>query len=115
MNPLQTLKETTEKKDLKLTAQENRVISFFSDATPLDWEDWRWQVRNRFTTKDILKDLIKLTPEEEKGIEGCGSKLTMSVSPYFASLIDPEDPKCPIRLQSIPQGHELEVAPEEIL
>jgi len=116
VNPTDTLNEaqTTQKKNVKLTARENRVISFFSDATPLDWEDWRWQVRNRFTTKDILKDLIKLTPEEEKGIEGCGDKLTMSIPPYFASLIDPEDPNCPIRLQSVPRGDELVVSKEEM-
>lgn len=116
MNPTNALNEikTTQQKNVRLTARENRVISFFGDATPFDWEDWRWQVRNRFTTKDILKDLIKLTPQEEKGIEGCGDKLTMSIPPYFASLIDPEDPNCPIRLQSIPRGDELVVSKEEL-
>jgi len=114
---LEALQETSKiqgKMHDLLTEQENRVINFFSDATPLDWEDWRWQVRHRFTTKDILKDLIKLTPQEEKGIDGCGDKLTMSIPPYFASLIDPNDPACPIRLQSIPQGAELKIAPEEM-
>jgi len=110
MNPLESIQDTK-----VLTAQENRVINFFSDATPLDWEDWRWQIRHRFTTKDILKDLVMLTPQEEKGIEGCGDKLTMSIPPYFASLIDPDDPNCPIRLQCIPQGHELSTAPEEMV
>ncbi|MCA9399577.1 MAG: KamA family radical SAM protein, partial [Candidatus Omnitrophica bacterium] len=41
-------------------------------------------------------------------------KLTMSIPPYFASLIDPDNPKCPIRLQSIPQGHELTTSKEEM-
>ena len=117
MSPVSTLNETSRtsvRNGIKLTAQENRVINFFKDATPFDWEDWRWQIRHRFTTKDILRDLIKLTPQEEQGIEGCGKKLTMSISPYFASLIDPDNPNCPIRLQSIPQGYELETAPEEM-
>jgi len=38
----------------------------------------------------------------------------MSIPPYWASLMDPENPKCPIRLQTIPQGHELETSPEEM-
>ena len=117
MNPLSALNETPQvsvNNEIKLTTQENRVINFFKEATPLDWEDWRWQIRNRFTTKEVLKNLIKLTPQEEKGIEGCGKKLTMSLSPYFASLIDPDNPSCPIRLQSIPQGYELEISPEEM-
>ncbi|OGX26227.1 MAG: lysine 2,3-aminomutase [Omnitrophica WOR_2 bacterium RIFCSPHIGHO2_01_FULL_48_9] len=98
---------------VKPTPKENRVINFFN-STPLDWEDWRWQLRNRIRTKDVLSKLINLTPEEEKGIDGAGTKLTMSIPPYFASLIDPEDPQCPIRLQSVPQAFELETSPEEM-
>ncbi|MFA5088909.1 MAG: KamA family radical SAM protein, partial [Candidatus Omnitrophota bacterium] len=99
---------------LKLTPKENRVISFFKDATTLDWEDWTWQMRNRIKTKSMLTNFINLTPEEEKGIEGLGNKLTMSIPPYFASLMDPDDPKCPIRLQCVPSCYELETSPEEM-
>ena len=99
---------------IKLNRQENRVITFFKDATPLDWEDWRWQLRNRIRTKEILAKLINLIPEEEEGIDNAGEKLTMSIPPYFASLMDPEDPKCPIRLQSVPLKYELETSPEEM-
>lgn len=117
MNPVQTLNgksRTSAGKDVALTAQENRVINFFSDATPLDWEDWRWQIRHRITTKDILGKLIKLTPLEEQGIDGCGKKLTMSIPPYFASLMDPDDPACPIRRQCVPRGCELQTSPGEM-
>lgn len=109
-----TAKEVQPHPAIRLTAKENRVISFFKDATPLDWEDWRWQLRNRITTKEVLEKLVNLTPNEEKGIAGSGTKLTMSIPPYFASLIDPENPNCPIRKQSIPQQYELETAPEEM-
>ena len=109
-----TAKEVQPHPAIRLTAKENRVISFFKDATPLDWEDWRWQLRNRITTKEVLEKLVNLTPNEEKGIAGSGTKLTMSIPPYFASLIDPENPNCPIRKQCIPQQYELETAPEEM-
>ena len=109
-----TAKEVPAHPAIRLTAKENRVISFFKDATPLDWEDWRWQLRNRITTQEILGKLVNLTPSEERGIAGSGTKLTMSIPPYFASLIDPENPNCPIRKQSIPQEHELETTPDEM-
>ena len=109
-----TAKEVPSHPAIRLTAKENRVISFFKDATPLDWEDWRWQLRNRITTQEILGKLVNLTPSEEKGIAGSGTKLTMSIPPYFASLIDPENPNCPIRKQSIPQEYELETTPDEM-
>ena len=57
-----TAKEIQPHPAIRLTAKENRVISFFKDATPLDWEDWRWQLRNRITTQDVLEKLVNLTP-----------------------------------------------------
>ena len=122
MNQTQTVqnKETATEENhsgklaVKLNSKENRVISFFNNATPFDWEDWRWQLRNRIRTKEVLEKIVNLTPQEIKGIDGCADKLTMSIPPYFASLIDPEDPECPIRLQSIPQGYELETTPDEM-
>ena len=116
MNPTEALNgktKTATQSTIRLTTRENRVIKFF-DATPMDWEDWRWQARNRVTTLDILEKMVKLTPEEKQGIEGCGKKLTMSIPPYFASLMNPDDPACPIRLQCVPQKYEMEVAPEEM-
>lgn len=116
MNPLNEINgktNTSTKKRTNLTAQENRVFNFFS-ATQLDWEDWRWQMRNRIKTLEILERLIKLTPNEREGVEGCGKKLAMSIPPYFASLMDPEDPSCPIRMQCVPQKSEFEKFPEEM-
>jgi lysine 2,3-aminomutase len=55
-----------------------------------------------------------MTEEEEIGVDGCKNKLTMSIPPYWASLMDPEDPACPIRLQTVPRAGELETAPEEM-
>jgi len=109
-----TAAETNAHPAVKLSPKENRVINFFKDATPLDWEDWRWQIRNRIRTKDVLSKIINVTPEEERGVDGAGNKLTMSIPPYFASLMDPDDPNCPIRLQSVPQQYELETSPEEM-
>lgn len=99
---------------INLTRKENRVISFYQDATPMDWEDWRWQLRHRIRTKEVLSKIVTLTPEEEKGVDECTGKLTMSIPPYFASLMDSEDPNCPIRRQCIPHSDELIKSPEEL-
>ena len=101
--------------NIPLSSQEKRVIKLFPGATLADWEDWRWQIRNRVRTLDQISRLITLTEREERGVKGMGDKLTMSIPPYFASLIDPDDPGCPIRLQSVPQDHEFETTSEEML
>lgn len=124
MTPVKTLSQETQEiletkqqsytPQIKLTAKEEKVLSIFPGATQMDWEDWRWQLRNRIRTRDILEKILKLTNQEIKGIDGSGSKLTMSIPPYWASLMDFENSKCPIRLQTVPQGYELETVDEEM-
>lgn len=124
MTPIQATEKETQAKEIntrvssspmiELTEDEQRALSLYPGATATDWEDWRWQLRNRIKTKDAVKKYINLTAVEEAGIDGCGDKLTMSIPPYFAALMDSDNPKCVIRLQSVPQVHELKTAPEEM-
>lgn len=76
--------------------------------------DWQWQLRNRITTFEELGRLIKLLPEEKKGFKESKGRLAMAITPYFFSLIDKDDPNCPIRRQAIPRIEELTVSPEEM-
>ncbi|MBL8013561.1 MAG: KamA family radical SAM protein [Candidatus Omnitrophica bacterium] len=121
MNPIDmALKEqevagaSASKPQIPLSADEKRVLALFPGATELDWEDWRWQIRNRFRTLEMISKYMKLTPQEERGVIGAGDKLTMSIPPYFLALVDGQDAGCPIRLQSVPQEFEFETATEEM-
>lgn len=114
MNPLDALDQDLQLFRITLSKQEKRVLDFFDGATESDWHDWRWQIRNRIRSKEVLESMVNLTKKEKDGIVGCGKKLTMAIPPYFAALIQPDDPACPIRLQSIPQVDELTTAPEEM-
>jgi lysine 2,3-aminomutase len=79
-----------------------------------DWNDWRWQLRHRINTPEQLKSVIEMTPEEEAGVRATCQRLRMSITPYFASLMDPQDPNCPIRRQVVPTVDELHIAPDEL-
>ena len=87
--------------------KKNRRKEFFPDVTDEQWNDWKWQVKNRVETVDQLKKYINLTPEEEAGIRESLKTLRMAITPYYLSLIDPENPDCPIRKQAIPSIQEL--------
>jgi len=89
-------------------------ISLYKDVNPLDWEDWHWQIKNRICTKDALSQVIKFTPEEEKGIDKARGKLAMAITPYWAALMDPDDSNCPIRRQAVPVADESAIAPHEM-
>ncbi|NEO89611.1 MAG: lysine 2,3-aminomutase [Moorea sp. SIO3G5] len=81
---------------------------YMEDIADELWNDWQWQLGHRLNSLQQLRQLIRLTPEEEEGLSAEG-KFHVDITPYFASLIDPEDPHCPIRRQVIPLGRELQM------
>ncbi len=81
------------------------------EQVPLaQWNDWRWQLAHRIHTAAELEKVIRLTPAEREGLEAPGH-FHVDIPPYFASLMDPHDPNCPIRRQVVPTAQEL--APDE--
>ncbi len=71
-----------------------------------DWNDWKWQLRNRLVSKDDFKKHITLTEDESIGLDISRDKLLVSVTPHFFNLIDINNPNCPIRKQVIPDRSE---------
>jgi len=83
----------------------NRRKELFKDVSDDDWNNWRWQFKNRITTLEELKEYIPLTKEEDD--PQILREMRMAITPYYLSLIDPHDPYDPIRKQAIPTIHEL--------
>ncbi|MES2503762.1 MAG: KamA family radical SAM protein [Myxococcota bacterium] len=73
------------------------------------WNDWRWQQRERFRNIEQLKRIIKVSPQEQEAFEKSDAMFHMGITPYYAALMDVDDPGCPIRLQSVPQMGELDI------
>ena len=72
---------------------------FYPDTSTAEWNDWRWQMRNRITRADQLRKVIHLTADEEQAI-ALRPDPPLGITPYFASLMDVDNPKCPIRAQA---------------
>ncbi|MGI6320583.1 MAG: lysine 2,3-aminomutase [Bacteroidales bacterium] len=79
---------------------------YYPDVTDEQWNDWKWQVKNRIETLDQLKQFINLSPEEEEGVKESLKTLRMAITPYYLSRINTESKNCPIRKQAIPTGAE---------
>jgi len=77
-------------------------IPLWKDVKAEEWNDWKWQVRNRINTVDQLKDIINLTKQEEEDIKKVLDKFRMGITPYYAAQMDKEDHTCPIRMQAVP-------------
>jgi len=67
-------------------------------------EEWVNQMKNQVDSLERLGQYIKISDDERKAIETLKTK--WGTTPYFASLMDPDDPNCPIRKQVIPSMQE---------
>jgi len=88
-------------------------ISLWKDISETQWNDWRWQLAHRITTVGQLSQVINLTDSEKEVIERSLNSLRMAITPYYASLMDPDNPNCPIRMRAVPTIHETEISPED--
>jgi lysine 2,3-aminomutase len=88
---------------------------FWGHVPDSDWNDWRWQLKNRITSLGDLERLLPtLTPEEYAGTQLADRKLSLAITPYFFNLIDPADEHCPIRRQVVPRIEETHTASWEM-
>jgi lysine 2,3-aminomutase len=86
------------------------------DVPDHQWDDWRWQSQHAIRSVRQLRDLLTFTPEELEAIGDLETEYKTAIPPYYFSLIDPDDPLDPIRLQAVPSpleqhnpsGYELE-------
>ena len=91
----------------------NRRKELFPNVTDEQWNDWKWQ-KNRIETYEELSKYFTFSPEEAEGIKKALAKFRMAITPYYLSLIDPNDPYDPIRRQCIPAGAECNIAPADL-
>ncbi|SFR02931.1 lysine 2,3-aminomutase [Desulfoscipio geothermicus] len=84
----------------------NRV-PYYQDVPASDWNDWRWQIRNRITSVDKLREVLGIQDEEAGEISRCLKHFRMAITPYYASLIDSSNKDCPIKRQAVPTIDEL--------
>ena len=72
----------------------------WADVPDEQWYDWKWQLKNRINSVEELEEVIRLTESERAGASAKGI-FRLDITPYFASLMDPEDPTCPVRRQLV--------------
>jgi lysine 2,3-aminomutase len=84
-----------------------------SKATEAEWNSWIWQQQNRLRSLADLSDWFSLSKGEREAFGPSTEHFRVAVTPYYAALMDPNDPDCPIRRQGIPSPEELIRHPEE--
>lgn len=80
----------------------------WKDVPDEQWDDWRWQTHNAIRSVRQLRHLLSFAPDELEALGRLEGEYKLAIPPYYFSLIDPEDPNDPIRLQSVPSPLEAE-------
>jgi lysine 2,3-aminomutase len=86
----------------------------WADVPAEKWNSWAWQQQNRLTTLEALMRIIEISEEEREAFQQTENLFNFSVSPYYASLMNRNDPDCPIRKQAVPALAELYISPDDI-
>ncbi len=90
----------------KFEGNKQKILGLLN-ATEKDWDDYRWQLANRITDVELLSQIINLSPKQKEDISSVGQRYRWAISPYYASLMDADDPYCPVRLLAVPTFHEI--------
>ncbi len=92
-----------------------RRIPLWKDVPLEEWETYRWQMTNRIQTVEQLRQIIRLTASEEHAVTRKAGRFIMGIPPYWAALMDPDDPTCPIRRQAVPIEEEYKLSPNDMI
>jgi lysine 2,3-aminomutase len=84
----------------------SRRAPYFQDVPDEKWNDWRWQLSHRLNTVEDFDKVLSLTDSEREALS-VQDLFRVEITPYFVSLIDPNDPNDPIRKQVIPTAGEI--------
>lgn len=83
---------------------------FFCHVSQKDWNDWRWHFRNRITSVEELSKYLPLSARQKAQLRLVSIKYPLSITPYYLSLMNPEDDFDPIRMQAVPAPEELSMS-----
>ncbi len=86
-------------------------LRHFPTITDANWHDWHWQLKNRITTLGQLDKVLTLTSDETHALANL--RLPLSITPYYASLLHPDDPTQGLRRSVVPVSGELTISPGE--
>ena len=92
---------------LKISARSHAFRKrFYPGVSAREWNDWRWQNSNRIRTVEALARIIQLSDDEYEAIGRHRGPLPVGVGPYYASLLDKQDPNQPLRRTVVPVNAE---------
>jgi lysine 2,3-aminomutase len=74
-----------------------------------DWYSWTWQLQNKIQNVETLEAIAEIDPKfrfDADDVRKTQQDFHFAITPYYFSLMNLQDEKCPIRLQGLPSSQE---------
>ncbi len=91
----------------KISERKDKIMKVLG-ASEEEWNDWKWQMRNRIDNTETLGQIVELTPEQIDSLKKVKEEYNWAVSPYYCSLMDECNPDGPIKMIALPTLDELD-------
>lgn len=85
----------------RIQKQKKNILNILR-GTEDDWKNYKWHYQNAINKTSILKYIIGISEKQVNDIEKTATQYRWQISPYYLSLMNPEDRNCPIFMQSVP-------------
>jgi lysine 2,3-aminomutase len=85
----------------------SKRAAIYQDVPTEKWNDWRWQLSHRLNSVEDFEKVLALSDSERQALS-TKNLFRVEITPYFVSLIDPDDPNDPVRKQVIPTAAEIQ-------
>jgi lysine 2,3-aminomutase len=86
---------------------------FFPEVSLTEWNNWHWQLKHRIRDMTSLSKLLLLSEDERLALSRESHPLPVAITPYYASLLDKDNPAQPIRRTVVPVTDEYFTSPGE--
>jgi lysine 2,3-aminomutase len=87
---------------------------YYPDASVQEWCDWKWQMRRRLRSIDELSRVFELSGDETEALLRPKRPFPVSVTPYYASLMDRKNAESALRRTMLPVPDEFTVSKGEM-
>jgi lysine 2,3-aminomutase len=78
----------------------------FPGVVDAEWNDWKWQLRNRVRDLGMLERMLVLSDDERSAVRSLGDRLPVGITPYYASLLNRVEPESGLRKTMVPVAQE---------
>jgi len=89
-----------------MLAKENPRNNLYEQVSPVDWNDWRWQIENSIHTLSQMVGVLCSPVSHLEKYKSVIEPYRFSITPYYLSLINVSNDRDPLRLQCFPDLRE---------